>query len=162
MDNSNASSQSFLMVCLGNICRSPLAEGILKDKIYKKGLDWKVDSAGTSGFHNGENPDPRSIQVAKKNNIDISRQISRKITVDDMLNYDHIIVMDSQNYQMVNEITGGVGMEKVSFLLDYLYKDEHRAVPDPYYDGGFDYVFDIVSKAVDALIETYSNSEQKV
>ena len=97
------SIQSFcmkiLMVCLGNICRSPLAEGIMRAKIEEAGLDWEVDSAGTSRFHAGEQPDKRSIQVAKKYGIDISQQRSRQFRGWDFEFFDRIYVMDSSNYR---------------------------------------------------------------
>jgi protein-tyrosine phosphatase len=90
---------TILMVCLGNICRSPLAEGILKSKLPSE--DFFVDSAGTSGYHEGEKPDPRSIEVALKNGLDISNQKSRPFTVRDFDTYDHIYVMDHSNYNNV-------------------------------------------------------------
>src|ERR1044072_5341879 len=91
-----------LMVCLGNICRSPLAEGILRKKLQDAGIAHvHVDSAGTNGYHNGENPDPRSIKNAKKNGVDISGLISRKFTVADFDHFDRIYVMDQSNYRDV-------------------------------------------------------------
>ena len=87
------------MVCLGNICRSPLAEGILQDKIQKNNLNWIVDSAGTSGYHVGNSPDPRSIQVAALNDIDISMQRARKVRSIDFEEFDLIYAMDTYNYQ---------------------------------------------------------------
>src|SRR5690606_39945956 len=86
-----------LMVCLGNICRSPLAEGILQTKAQQRGLDWEVDSAGTSGWHNGEGPDERSVETARKYGLDISQQKSRKLRSSDIDYFDRIYVMDDQN-----------------------------------------------------------------
>lgn len=142
-----------LMVCLGNICRSPLAEGILKSKVDELGLDWIVDSAGTSGWHAGELPDPRSIEVADKNELDIRDQRSRKFRKEDFDTYDHIIVMDSQNYQDIIALTNEPKqIEKVSLLLNYLFPNENRAVPDPYLEGGFDHVYQLLDQAIEALI----------
>ncbi len=143
-----------LMVCLGNICRSPLAEGILRDRIEKLGLNWEVDSAGTSGWHNGEAPDGRSIDVAQSNGINISDQVSRKFTREDFDSFDLILAMDTSNYNEISRLaTNERQKEKVKLLMNYLFPNENRVVPDPYYDGGFDHVFDMISKAVDAMIE---------
>ena len=89
------------MVCLGNICRSPLAEGILKNKAFSNNLDWKIDSAGTSSFHNGDLPDSRSIAVAKQHGIDIMDQRSRLFVKEDFDQFDLILAMDSSNYQNI-------------------------------------------------------------
>lgn len=90
-----------LMVCLGNICRSPIAHGIMEAKVKSKGLDWQVDSVGTSGWHDGEQPDRRAISTAKKHGIDISHQRSRRITRQDIQAFDVILTMDMQNYKDV-------------------------------------------------------------
>lgn len=136
-----------LMVCLGNICRSPLAEGILKSKVN---LDYvKVDSAGTAGYHIGNPPDPRSIKVAKEHGIDISAQCCRKFTVADFDAFDLIYVMDKSNY---NAILGLVrtkhDTEKVKLLLNET-NLELKEVPDPYYDSkdGFEKVYQLIDQA---------------
>ena len=142
------------MVCLGNICRSPLAHGILQKRIDEKGLPWEVDSAGTSGWHNGEKPDQRSIDVARNYDIDISRQKSQKFVVSDFDDYDHIIAMDASNYNNIRALARNAADEnKVSLLLNYLYPGENRQVPDPYYEGGFDKVFHMIQESVDKMIE---------
>lgn len=147
------------MVCLGNICRSPLAEGILKAEANKRSLNWHVDSAGTSGWHAGEAPDPRSIQVARENGLDIGDQRSRQIGAEDFDEFDLIITMDTNNYRnVINLARNEKDREKVYMLLNYLYPGENRAVPDPYYDGGFQNVYDMISDAVSALLDQYSNS----
>ena len=148
-----------LNVCLGNICRSPLAEGILIAKAKVLNLQWKVDSAGTSGWHNGEKADKRSIEVANKNGIDISPQRSRKFVVKDFDRFDLILVMDTSNYDDVIRLSRNEqDKQKVKILLNYLYPGENRAVPDPYYEGGFDYVYDLIDKACDKVIESRNNS----
>lgn len=145
-----------LMVCLGNICRSPLAEGILAHKIKTMGLDWEVDSAGTGNWHIGEEPDPRSIEIADKNNLDIRYQRARQIQPDDLLYYDLVLAMDSSNYQDILKKVTPEGMEhKVEMILNYAFPGENRSVPDPYWDDdGFPRVFDMLDKATDRLIES--------
>lgn len=142
------------MVCLGNICRSPLAHGIMASRIKEMGLDWEVDSAGTSGWHVGEKPDSRSMQVAMSNGIDISRQRSRKFVEVDFADYDYIIAMDSSNYtNIVQMAPTDSDKEKVSLLLNYTHPGQNRQVPDPYYEGGFDTVYQMIYQAVDDLIK---------
>jgi len=136
-----------LMVCLGNICRSPLAEGILKSKLKDK--KFIVESAGTSGFHSGSSPDPRSIAIAKKNNIDITKQKSRAFISNDFDIFDHIFVMDYSNYKDVIRLARNQKeKEKVKLILDYPYSTLNE-VPDPYYGGddGFSKIFAIIEKA---------------
>ena len=143
------------MVCLGNICRSPLAEGILRQKIADQQLDWTVDSAGTAGYHGGQRPDQRSIDIAAKNDIDISHQEARKFEPSDFQNFDRILTMDSQNYQDVIRLAAGNQKEKVELILNYLHPGQNRAVPDPYYGGldGFKDVYNLLDQACDAFIE---------
>ena len=110
-----------LMVCLGNICRSPLAEGILKNKLLERGLDWTVDSAGTGFWHIGEPPDPRSVSTAKKYGLDISRQRARQIRPADLKEYDLILAMDSSNYQDILRLAdNGRQKSKVEMILNYV------------------------------------------
>lgn len=145
-----------LMVCLGNICRSPLAEGVLRKKLYEHGLTHvEVDSAGTSGYHSGENPDRRSIANAKKNGVDISMLISRKFTTADFENFDRIYVMDSSNYSDVIALAReDAHRNKVDLFLNVAHPGKNKAVPDPWYGGdeGFQKVFDLVNANCDALI----------
>jgi len=151
---------NILMVCLGNICRSPLAHGILEHKIRERNLAWKVDSAGTSGWHNGEPPDMRSIQQAAKFNIDIQNQRSRQIILEDLEEFDLILVMDSSNYQNVMALaTNKIQENKIKLILNYVTPAQNRAVPDPYYDGGFQLVYDLLDEATDRLIEHHSTTD---
>lgn len=148
-----------LMVCLGNICRSPLAEGILKDKIAGAGLDWTVDSAGTANYHAGEQPHKLSIKAALANGIDISSQQCRQFTREDMLSFDKIFVMDEENYEEVKRISGKSWDEsKVSLILSELYPGEKKNVPDPWYgtEKDFHFVFDMLSKACDRIVHRYA------
>ncbi len=140
------------MVCLGNICRSPLAEGIMRSKLNF--LKYSIDSAGTSGSHRGQAPDKRSIAVAKRHGIDISSQASRKLTAQDLEDFDYIFVMDNSNYRdTVALATTDAQRAKVHKILDWAFPNEDLDVPDPYYGGdqGFDNVYrmlDQVSKVV--------------
>ncbi|HYM94520.1 MAG TPA: low molecular weight protein-tyrosine-phosphatase [Chitinophagaceae bacterium] len=148
-----------LMVCLGNICRSPLAEGILQYKSRQAGLEWSVDSAGTGTWHIGEPPHHLSQKVAKINGIDISYQRCRQFNKDDMLNFDLIYVMDEENYSEVKRMSRELWDEsKTDLLLNELYPGENRNVPDPYSGTEPDYheVFKMIDKACAKIIEKYS------
>jgi len=139
-----------LMVCLGNICRSPLAEGILKSKLITKNI--QIDSAGTGSYHVGELPDPRSITVAKINGINITDQRARKFVVEDFDNFDLIYVMDAYNYDAVMKLARNeADKAKVDFILNAVFPNENLDVPDPY--SGGDYGFKNVFKMLDEACE---------
>ncbi len=141
------------MVCLGNICRSPMAHGILEKRVSDLQLDWEVDSAGTSAYHRGEAPDRRAIQVCEQNEIDITQQRSRQLTQQDIQDYDIIVTMDTNNYNnTLKLVSQGDQKTKVKMLLNYSFPNENRAVPDPYYSGGFDFVYDLIKQAVEDMI----------
>ena len=141
------------MVCLGNICRSPLAEGILQHKIKERGLNWTVDSAGTSGYHSGSKPDSRSILVASKNGINIDRQRSRTVKNDDFNNFDLVLAMDSSNYTDLKRRKPGGSKAEIELIMNYFDPGRNINVPDPYYrDGGFDDVYQMLENAIDSLI----------
>ncbi|NNC96416.1 MAG: low molecular weight phosphotyrosine protein phosphatase [Chitinophagales bacterium] len=146
------------MVCLGNICRSPLAEGILRHKISKHGLDWHVESAGTSGWHAGDPPDIRSQEVAKKNGIDISTQKARPFRSVDIDEFDHIFVMDHSNHKEVSKhAETDEERQKIKLILDETHPGENKHVPDPYWDdNGFHSVFELLENACDAIILKYA------
>jgi len=144
-----------LMVCLGNICRSPLADGILRSKVSEKDLPWIVDSAGTAAYHIGNPPDHRMIQTAKANGIDISDLRARQFTSKDFVAFDRIYVMDQSNYNNVLRLaSSNADRQKVNLLLDHLYPNKQLEVPDPYYgnQSDFDEVFTLVNEATEALI----------
>ncbi len=142
------------MVCLGNICRSPLAKGILAKKIKDHQLGWEVDAAGTSGYHHGAQPHHGSIQVASRHGIEIEQFISRKLTVDDLDYFDLILVMDSENYREVVKICqNDQQRDKIKLILNYVYPGRNQAVPDPYYTGQFDLVYQLLEEATAALID---------
>jgi protein-tyrosine phosphatase len=142
-----------LMVCLGNICRSPLAEGIMQHKIMQRSLSWIVDSAGTGYWHAGDPPDPRSISIARKYGVDITNQRARQIQSVDFERFDLIFVMDTQNYQDVLRLARtDEHSNKVHLILNEIYPGQNRSVPDPYYDNnGFEAVFHMLDEACEAF-----------
>ena len=141
-----------LMVCLGNICRSPLAEGILASKVDSNKV--VVDSAGTGHWHIGNHPDPRSIAIAKKYGLDISQQRGRQFSASDFAKFDYIYVMDSSNMENVLSLaTTKADNAKVSLILDHIFPNENVDVPDPYYGGdlGFDTVYQMLNEACEQI-----------
>jgi protein-tyrosine phosphatase len=147
-----------LMVCLGNICRSPLAEGILQQKAREAGLNWHVDSAGTGGYHIGEPPHQLSQKVAKVNGIDIGHQRCRQFHADDMERFDLIYVMDHDNYRDVQTLSGPKWNESKTRLILNEIDNSNDPVPDPWYGTEKDYhhVFALLSKACDRIIQKYN------
>ncbi len=144
-----------LMVCLGNICRSPLAEGILKKKIAERGLSWEIASAGTGNWHIGEPPDPRSQAVAARHGLDISRQRAMQIKPEHLKHYDLILAMDQSNYNnLVNMAQTEEDRAKIRLILDFCYPGENRSVPDPYWDdNGFEQVYTMLEQACEQIVE---------
>ena len=149
------SAPRVLMVCLGNICRSPMAEGILKHKAQIMGLDLFVDSAGTSNWHQDERPDSRAMEEMRANGIDISNQRSRPFKLGDFDKFDHILVMDTSNQTNVLAIARNTrDSDKVKLMLDFGNEVKGRSVPDPYYDDGFGRVYELLDYACDAFLDT--------
>lgn len=147
------------MVCLGNICRSPLAEGILQQKAAEAGLNWSIESAGTNGYHTGEAPHPLSQKVASLNGIDISCQRARRFVAEDFENYDKIYalagdVMDDIRRIAKNKYDAG----KVDLLMNELYPGKNMDVPDPWYgpEPGYHDVYKMISAVCERIIEKYS------
>ncbi|HMI07460.1 MAG TPA: low molecular weight protein-tyrosine-phosphatase [Flavobacterium sp.] len=141
-----------LMVCLGNICRSPLAEGLLASKLPKD--KFTVDSAGTGHWHVGKQPDERSIAVARKNGLDISAQKGKLFSVKDFDEFDYIYVMDSTNYDDVMRMAKTDAQKsKVKMILNELFPGENVDVPDPYYGlaNGFDNVYGMLDEACEII-----------
>lgn len=148
-----------LMVCLGNICRSPLAEGILQQEADARGLGWQVDSAGTGSWHIGDAPDSRSIEVAHRNGVDISKQRARQLQAKDLDDFDLILAMDAQNYQDISRIaTTAEQREKIKLITSFAYPNKNKAVPDPYYGKmkNFEEVFDLLQFSCEKLIAFYT------
>jgi len=145
-----------LMVCLGNICRSPLAEGILRSKVSEDKVT--VDSAGTGSYHIGDPPDTRSISVAKKYNIDISNLRGRQFRASDFENFDLIYVMDESNYENVIRLArNDEDKTKVKFILDEVYPEQHYNIPDPYHGGShhFESVFRMLDEACSPIASKF-------
>lgn len=143
---------NILMVCLGNICRSPLAEGIMKEKLG----NGMIDSAGTISLHEGEHPDKRAVKTAASHGIDISKQKSRPITKADFENFDKIYCMDIDVYKdVISKTRNEEQRQKVSLFLEALGDDKNTEVPDPYWGGmdDFENVFQLLDKGCDAILK---------
>ena len=150
--------QKILMVCLGNICRSPLAEGIMLKLIADNNLDISVDSAGTSNYHVGEQPDKRTINNAKKHGVDLSPLRARQFKASDFDEFDLIYVMDKSNRSNVLALaTTEQQKQKIKLLLSEIDSNEIPEVPDPYFGGeqGFEDVFQLVYKACEVIVEKH-------
>ncbi|KQS47265.1 MAG: low molecular weight phosphotyrosine protein phosphatase [Flavobacterium sp.] len=150
-----------LMVCLGNICRSPLAEGILQSKLPRD--RFVVDSAGTGDWHIGRQPDSRSIAIAKSNGLDISRQRGRLFTATDFETNDYIFVMDNSNYKDVMRLAPNAeAKSKVSLILNELFPGENVDVPDPYFglEDGFSNVYGMLDEVCEIIADKLKAKHQ--
>ena len=151
-----------LMVCLGNICRSPLAQGILEEKIVEKGLKVEVDSAATSDYHIDHEPDSRSISKAAEYGIDITRQRGRQLQNSDFQKFDKIFVMDTSNYSNTIALTKQEDeIKKVEIILNLINPGSNQSVPDPYFGGeeGFENVYRLLGAACDIIIKQIQNEQ---
>ncbi|MBO3698286.1 low molecular weight protein-tyrosine-phosphatase [Roseivirga sp. E12] len=146
-----------LFVCLGNICRSPLAEGIFRQRVEERGLSdrYEIDSCGTAAYHIGKQPDSRSMANAKKNGV-LYNHSARQFEVDDFHNFDVILPMDDSNYEDVISLKPRDSRARVVKMRDYDNLGNGSDVPDPYYGGekGFQEVFDILDRSVNSLIDS--------
>jgi protein-tyrosine phosphatase len=143
---------SILFVCLGNICRSPLAEGVFRSVLAERGENLLIDSAGTGGWHAGEEPDRRSIAVAARHGVDISGQRARKVLAEDFSRFDLILGMDRANVRDLKALASPAGRDRVHLYLDFSMGNA-ADVPDPYYDGAeaFASVYRMIREASEAL-----------
>jgi len=149
---------SVLFVCMGNICRSPTAEGVFKHVVKQAGMQDEIiiDSAGTHAYHIGESPDKRSQAKARENGVDLSRQRARKAITEDFERFDYIIAMDRSNLEDLKHLASTQEQhQKISLFMDYADNWNNTEVPDPYYGGsnGFQEVFDMVTSASQGLLE---------
>ncbi len=145
-----------LMVCLGNICRSPIAHGLLQHKADQRGLGWKVDSAGTSDWHAGELPNEKSIRVMKEHGIDITYQRSRLLTRQDLKDYDLIYVMDESNLaNVVNMASSEAEINKIKMIMNEVQEGQNEPVPDPWglSQQHYEEVYAMLDEATDKIIE---------
>ena len=150
-----------LFICLGNICRSPTAEAVFKVRARRAGLDVEVDSAGTSGWHVGETPDPRSIEAGEARGYSFAGQNSRAVSKNDFVLFDKIIAMDRQNLEALTEICPERYTDKLEMFLNYAPDTGVTNVPDPYYGSGdgFKTVLDLIETASDGLIQSLQTPE---
>jgi protein-tyrosine phosphatase len=148
-----------LFVCLGNICRSPMAEGVFRDLLKKENLSNKinVDSAATSSWHIGSPPHKGTLAILKKYNISAEGLVGRQLTKEDFETFDYIIGMDESNIKNIFDITGSPQHPKIIRLLDLT--DHNKDVPDPYYTGDFEETYQLVSKGCQALLEKIRNEQ---
>tara|TARA_A100001391_G_scaffold83275_1_gene54460 strand:+ start:2364 stop:2825 length:462 start_codon:yes stop_codon:yes gene_type:complete len=151
-----SSQPAILFVCLGNICRSPLAEGAMRAQLTERGLGWSVDSAGTGNWHVGKAPDPRAIAEAARRGVDIAGLRARQVVAEDFRRFTHIFALDENNRTDLQRIAPSAATAELSLLLDMVPGYEGRSVADPYYgdDQGFARTWDEVSLAARALVET--------
>ncbi len=144
-----------LFVCMGNICRSPLAQGVFENVARREGLEGEifVDSAGTGSWHVGEPPDERALSAASLRGLDLSSQRARRISPEDCENFDYILTMDEENYRLVSGICSR-GKAVIRPFLDYASDSPETEIPDPYYGGpdGFEYALDLAEEASEGLI----------
>jgi protein-tyrosine phosphatase len=145
--------RSVLFVCLGNICRSPLAEAALRHEAEKLGLDLEVDSAGTGDWHIGYPPDPRAAAVAARNDVDISNLRARQVGPEDFRRFDHIVALDAKNLRDLERLRPADAKAELSLLLDHVDGRKGEAVADPYYgeDSHFDVTWADVTAGAEAL-----------
>lgn len=151
------------MVCLGNICRSPLAEGILKYKVQQYHLNWFIDSAGTEPYHVGEAPHPLSQKIALLNGIDICNQRARQFSANDIYEFDKIYALATDVLNNIKYISGNLyTTQKVCLLMDEVYPSKQMDVPDPWYgpEDGYHKAFQMIDEACNIIIKKYSPNEQ--
>lgn len=163
MDQQDTSS--ILLVCMGNICRSPTAEGVLRDKLEAAGLLDRVrlDSAGTHDYHVGKAPDRRAQDAARSRGYDLSSLRARQVSRRDFNEFDLILAMDQDNYQSLLQVCPESQQHKVRLFLSFSGQYANQEVPDPYYGGsqGFDHVLDMVEDAAEGLIATLRNGQER-
>jgi len=150
---------NILFVCLGNICRSPLADGVMRSLVKKHQLPWTVDSAGTANYHIGEAPDKRAQEIAKKNGVDISGLRGRQFQVNDFDYFDYIFAMDASNYQNIVKLARNQeDINKVELFLNRLEPGMNRGVKDPWYDDAlFEPVYKEIEQTCKAIIRDFSS-----
>ncbi|MCX7696986.1 MAG: low molecular weight phosphotyrosine protein phosphatase [Bacteroidales bacterium] len=151
----------YLMVCYGNICRSPMAKGLLRDKLKRIGkFDSEVDSCGFEPYHIGDPADARAIEIMKKHGYDITDHVARLFHPEDFEKFDKIFVMDAQNYHdVISRAKNDEQKNKVDYIMNLVYPGKNLAIPDPYYGTGDDFekTFEALDKATDKILELFEN-----
>ncbi|MBC3916696.1 low molecular weight phosphotyrosine protein phosphatase [Undibacterium sp. CY18W] len=150
----NSTTKAILFVCMGNICRSPSAEGVFRAQAEAAQLNLHIDSAGTHAYHIGEPPDPRSQDFAARRGIDLSQQRARKLSADDFAKFDLLLAMDKDNLARMKVACPVAHQHKLKLMMDYASQSDSDVVPDPYYGGpdGFDLVLDYIEDASAGLV----------
>lgn len=154
--------KKYLMVCLGNICRSPMAEGILRSEFEAHRIDIQVDSAGTAAFHIGERADSRAQAELRKHGIDISKERAQKFNYKHFEDYDKIYAMDENNYvDLLNFAKTEHDKAKIDMIMNVVEKGKNIPIPDPYYGGdeGFAQVYSMLKSAAEKLVEIENNNQ---
>jgi len=155
--SSSEQKVSVVFVCMGNICRSPTAEGVFRHVVKQRNMQdvISIDSAGTHAYHIGESPDSRSQATAKSRGVDLSAQRARKVEENDFERFDYVIAMDRSNYENLKQLATPEQQEKLHLFMDFTNDWDNAEVPDPYYGGGdgFTNVFDMVQSASEGLLD---------
>lgn len=162
MPEESQSTVHILFVCMGNICRSPMAEGVFRHRLAQRAVDVEIeiDSAGTHGYHQGSPPDARAQAAAARRGVDISALAARRVAAEDFERFDYIIAMDVENLEFLQDLSGTEHLDKIRLLLDFSPTRTGGEVPDPYYGGpkGFERVLDLIEEAADQLLEDVVNA----
>ncbi len=158
MSDATSEVPAILLVCLGNICRSPMAEGALRAAAQRKGVALTIDSAGTAGYHVGEPPDPRAVATAARYGVDISGLRGRKLASEDFRRFTHVFALDSANLAGIESVRPRDASAEIALLMDMVKGCEGQPVADPYYgsDADFDQVWQEVCEAADAIVARLS------
>jgi len=148
---------SVIFVCMGNICRSPTAEGVFRSQVVARNLEHliEIDSAGTHAYHKGEKPDPRSQKIAQQRGVDLNSIRARKVISSDIERFDYILAMDSDNHLDLVKLAPEEHEHKIRLMLEFTSLYSEKDVPDPYYGGprGFDRVYDLIESASEGLLD---------
>ncbi len=156
---------SVVFVCMGNICRSPTAEGVFRAQVADRGLAdmFEIDSAGTHAYHDGEAPDPRAKKLAKQRGVELGDVRARRVTAEDIERFDYILAMDSDNHFNLLKIAPEGHQQKIHLMLDFTSLYSEKDVPDPYYGGprGFDRVYDLIESASEGLLDKIVKNDLK-
>ena len=157
LENSKDLKHKILFVCMGNICRSPSAEGVFRDMVKEHNLSqfFYIDSCGTHGYNTGQSPDSRSQHAAVRRGIDISQQTARTVEQNDFIRFDYILAMDNYNQSFLQSMADEVYLNKIHLFLEYAENCKLIEVPDPYFGGeeGFEIVLDLLQQASIGLIK---------